>query len=125
MAKTCIAFGLLLCLLGLGGYVGTGRESVTALIPAFFGLPLALLGALALEERRRKLTMHVAVVLAVLGLAGSARGLPGFWTYVTGGDVERPIAVLAQTAMAVLCALFVTLAVRSFIAARCAQARKT
>ena len=121
MAKTCIALGILLCLLGLGGYLATGRESVTALIPAFFGLPLAVLGAVALNERRRKHTMHAAVVIAVVGLAGSASGVPGFLDYVQGGEVERPAAVIAQTAMALLCAVFVILAVKSVLDARRAQ----
>ncbi len=48
MAKITFGLGLVLIVLGLGAYFGTGRESLTALIPAFFGLPLALLGVVAL-----------------------------------------------------------------------------
>ena len=118
MAKICITLGILLCLLGLGGYLGTDRESITALIPAFFGLPLAALGVLARNPIRRKSAMHMAVVIALIGLAGSVSGVPGFLNYVQGSTVDRPAAVIAQTIMAVLCAAFVVLAVKSFIDAR-------
>lgn len=122
MARVSMVLGIVLVLLGLGGYFGTGQESITALIPAFFGAPFLLLGLLGLEERRLKLTMHIAVVLALLGVVGSARGLSGAWTLITDGQVERPVAVWAQTAMAVLCAVFLVLAVKSFIDVRRARA---
>ncbi|MEW6074658.1 MAG: hypothetical protein AB1726_18950 [Planctomycetota bacterium] len=122
MARISIVLGIVLSLLGAGGYLGTGRESVTALIPAFFGIPLVLLGWAGLAERRLKAAMHLATVLALLGLLGSARGLPGAWRLLAGGQVARPAAALAQTAMALLCALFLVLAVRSFVAARRARA---
>lgn len=122
MARVSIVLGIVLILLGLGGYFGTDRESVTALIPAFFGVPFFLLGLFGLREERLKLTMHIAVVLALLGLVGSARGLPGAWTLISGGEVERPMAVWVQTAMALLCAVFMVLAVKSFIDVRRARA---
>ena len=122
MAKVCIVLGIILCLLGVGGYLGTGRESITALIPTFFGVPFVVLGGAGLEERRLKMTMHLAAVLALLGLAGSVRGVPGVVTLLTDGDVERPAAVVLQTAMAVLCAVFLVLAVKSFIDVRRARA---
>ena len=40
MANVTIGFGLVLAALGLGGYVATGRTSLTALIPLAFGLLL-------------------------------------------------------------------------------------
>ena len=50
MAKTTIIFGVLLVLLGLGSYFGTGRTSLTALIPAGFGLILLIIVPLLLQE---------------------------------------------------------------------------
>ena len=50
MAKITIGLGLVLIALGLGGYFSTGRESPTALIPVLFGLPLLILGWVALKE---------------------------------------------------------------------------
>ena len=107
-------------LLGIGGYQGSGHASVTALIPAAFGVPLVLLGLLARSERYRMHAMHGAVLLGLLGVLGTLRGvfrLPSAFA----GTLERPFAVYAQSAMAVLCAAFVALCVRSFIAARRAR----
>ena len=38
MYKTTILFGALLIITGLAGYLGTGSEQKTALIPAAFGI---------------------------------------------------------------------------------------
>ena len=59
------------------------------------------------------------VLRAVLGFLGSSRGLPSIGTFFTNRDeLERPVAVLVQSIMAVLCLVYVVAAVRSFIAAR-------
>jgi uncharacterized membrane protein len=121
MARTAMTFGVLLILLGLIAYLGTGQESVTALIPAFLGVPLLLLGWLGRTESRRKHALHAAAVLAALGLAGSVRGLPQAWQLMSGDEVARPVAVVVQAVMALLCLIFVVLAVRSFVAARRAR----
>jgi hypothetical protein len=122
MAKVAVWVGIVLVVLGVGAYFGTGRASVTALIPAFFGAPLAGLGALAGDERRRRSAMHLAAALSLLGLLGSARGIPQALSLASGGVVERPAAAVVQSLMAVLCGLFLGLAVRSFVAARRARA---
>jgi hypothetical protein len=62
-------------------------------------------------------------MVGVLGFLGSARGLAQLPTLLSGGDVARPPAVIAQSVMAVLSAGYVALCVRSFIAARRAAAR--
>ncbi len=122
MAKITIGLGLVLIVLGLGGYFGTGRESVTALIPAFFGLPLLILGLIARNERRRKTAIHIAVGIGLLGFAGTVRGLMKLPVLLTGGELERPTAVAVQAAMAIVCLVFVLLCVWSFIKARRASA---
>lgn len=122
MAKTTILFGVALIVLGVVGYIGTGGVSVTALIPAFFGVVLALLGWIALNERYRKHAMHLAVLLGLLGFLGTARGLMALPRLLSdAGGVERPAAVAAQGVMAILMIVYVALGVRSFIAARRAR----
>ena len=122
MAKITIGLGLVLIALGLGSYFGTGQASVTALIPAFFGLPLLLLGLAALKERMRKTAMHIAVAVGLLGFAGTVSGLMKLPVLLTGGELERPAAVGVQAAMAIVCFVFVLLCVWSFIKARRASA---
>ena len=122
MAKITIGLGLVLIALGLGSYFGTGREHVTALIPAFFGLPLLLLGLVALTERMRTIAMIIAFVIGLLGFAGTIRGLMKLPVLLTGGELDRPAAVAVQAAMAMVCFVFLLLCVRSFIKARRAGA---
>jgi len=114
---TTIALGVALIVLGLAGYSLSGAVSLTALIPAAFGLLFVLAGVLARDDRRRMHAMHAAVVLALLGFLGSARGL------LRIGDVfhatsARPAAIVAQSLMAVLMLVYIVIAVRSFIQAR-------
>ena len=116
MASTTIVFGVLLTLLGIGGYVLAGGVSLTALIPAFFGLPLVVLGFLARSESIRKHAMHAAAALALVGWAGAV-----FSLMRTPQGPRSAIAVFSQSAMVVLTAIFVALCVRSFIAARRAR----
>jgi len=117
MTTTAKWFGRLLILVGLAGYVyGTynGNASWTALIPAIFGLILMVLGyAAAASEGMRKHLMHVAVVVALVGFIASAGRLISRLSEFT-----ISAASLSQIAMAVICLLFVVLAVRSFIDAR-------
>lgn len=118
MPYVTMALGSLLFLIGVGFYFGTGATSVTALIPAFLGIPIEIAGLLALREGWRKHAMHAAVLLALLGFLGSARGLVQLPALLGGAELARPAAVAAQSITAALCLLFVGLAVSSFIRAR-------
>lgn len=118
LAKVTVGFGIGLVVLGVVGYVGSGADSVTALIPSAFGVVLAGLGAAARSPQRRKAVMHAAVGLAVVGILGSAMGLADLPALVRGDDVDRPWAVAVQSIMAVALVGYVALCVRSFMAAR-------
>jgi hypothetical protein len=118
MANTTVIFGVILLVLGIGGYLGTGMVSLTALIPAVFGLVLLLLGVAARDPNRRKHAMHFAAIIGVLGFLGSARGLAKLGPLLAGEAVERQNAVIAQALMAILMLIFTALCVRSFIQAR-------
>ena len=58
MPKITVVVGLLLVLLGVGMYLGTGMESWTALIPAFFGVVLGLIILMS--------TLHLAPMFAAI-----------------------------------------------------------
>ncbi|WP_441290841.1 hypothetical protein ACSRUE_10255 [Sorangium sp. KYC3313] len=121
MSTLTMGYGALLTALGVGGFAATSAP--TALIPAGFGVVAIGLGLLARQERYRMHAMHASAMVGVLGVLGSARGLTQLPTLLSGGDVARPPAVIAQSVMAVLSAGFVALCVRSFITARRAAAR--
>ncbi len=109
MASTTVIFGLLLIVLGLAGYFGTGTSSFTALIPALFGLLLLMLGILARAESARKHSMHAAAMVGLVGLLGAL-----FSLVRTPLDLRPAVAVFSQVAMAVLMAIFLTLCIKSF-----------
>jgi hypothetical protein len=110
-----VVTGVVLMALGIGFYFGTDQVSVTALIPAFFGLPLAVLGLVAMREQFLKHAMHGAAALGLIGFLGglvmAVRGL-----IKSSGEVGN--ATVEQALMALVCAAFVGLCVRSFILAR-------
>lgn len=104
-------------LVGIVGYaygLYAGAASLTALIPAAFGIVLMLLGhAAQMAEGARKHLMHVAVLIGLAGFIIPAVRLIGKMSELT-----MSAAVLSQLAMAILSLLFVILCVRSFINAR-------
>lgn len=119
MARTTIIFGVMLVAVGIVGYVGTAAVSVTALIPAVFGVVLAILGWLALSERyRRKHAVHLAAATGLVAFLGTVRGLIELVGLVSGAEVPRPATVVSQSVVAILMAVFVGLCVKSFIDAR-------
>ena len=120
MAALTLALGASLIVLGLAGYFLTGAVSVTALIPAAFGLVLAVAGLVARNDRWRMHAMHAAVLVALLGFLGSARGVLGLGKVIDGTAV-RPAAIVAQTIMALLTLGYIVVAVRSVIQARKAR----
>ena len=118
MANTTIVFGIVLIVLGVGSYFGTNMVSPTALIPAAFGLLLIVFGVMAKDEKRRKMAMHIAVTVGLLGFLGTITGLLKLFTMLAGGEVQRPTAVVAQSIMAILMLVYVGMCVKSFIDAR-------
>jgi uncharacterized membrane protein len=118
MAKFSIVFGIILIILGIVSYFGISSESITALIPAFLGIPVLILGFLALNEKYLKHAMHAAAVLMLLGFAGTVSGLIKFIMMIGGEVFERPSAIIIQAIMAVICLIFLVFAIKSFIDAR-------
>jgi hypothetical protein len=120
MAKLTVVFGVLLLLLGAGCFIGTGSAYPTALIPLWFGLVLCVAGVLANTEdsKKRMIWMHIAVTVGLVGFIGAASRAILVYVRAHGEPLAHPIAIEEQIAMAGLCAIYVGLCVRSFIAAR-------
>lgn len=104
-------------ILGIVGYVVgsmNDRASITALIPALFGIILFALGLVAQsKESLRKHMMHAAAAVALLGFLATAGRLLSKLSELT-----MSAAVLSQVAMAIVCLIFVLLAIKSFRDAR-------
>lgn len=113
---TC-GIGLVLVVLGVGVYFAAGQPSVTALIPAFVGAPLVILGEVArvAGHTARKHVMHTAVLIGLVGALG------GLYPAIKKSFDVSEAAVQSGLAMSGVCAIFVGLCVRSFIQARKAQ----
>ncbi|MGJ8723879.1 MAG: hypothetical protein ACSHYB_04920 [Roseibacillus sp.] len=112
--KGMIAATILIAL-GLLGYFAGGMASLTALIPTFLGLPLLLSSRFAKNPKRRKLWMHLAAFLALLGfIAPLGRIIPK----LAQGEFELNMATSSMLLMIVTCGIFVFLCVQSFRAAR-------
>lgn len=114
MAPVTIVFGVLLILLGVIPYLMTEPRQPTALIPAYVGVALALLGAVALKPGARKHAMHVAVIIGLLGFLAAA----GRLAMSLAKGSPKPLAAFSLGMMALLTGVFVVLCVRSFISAR-------
>ncbi len=104
-------------LIGLVGYLYGSRQaagSVTALIPAGFGLVLLLCGLLgAAKESLRKHAMHLAVAIALVGFIMVVGRLA-----MRLSSLTMSAAVISQLAMAIVCLIFVLAGVSSFARAR-------
>ena len=124
MAKVTVAVCIILILLGGGTYASTTPHAPTSLIPAFFGVVLAMLGALAQtpDEKRRGLFMHIAVTVGLIGfLLPFLRSVGPVVRLLRGEAVLHPLAAEESMAMAMICLVYTALCVRSFIAARRAR----
>jgi hypothetical protein len=112
MPKIAILIGALLIILGGYTYVAAepGHRSVTALIPAFEGILLAVCGAVALAPNLRMHAMHGAAMVGTFGTLAAIGAIVA----------RRPhgLALFGMASMAVLSLVFTVLCVRSFIAAR-------
>jgi glucose uptake protein GlcU len=117
MPVTSIFCGVLLILIGLVGYaygLTTEHASLTALIPAAFGMVMAILGfAAKRKEGMRKHLMHAAVLIALIGFLMTAGRL-----LVKLNQFTLGAAAISQISTAIICLVFVILAVRSFVTAR-------
>lgn len=120
MARLTIIIGLLLTLQGAGFYFGLAAvegksPSVTALIPAFAGIPILILGLVALKEAARMHAMHVVAVLSLLGLVLPVGRLG--MQFARGAEVKSTVLV-SLVLMALLSGTLLAACIRSFVRAR-------
>lgn len=104
-------FALVLIAIGVVGYLKTARVSITALIPAFFGLIVLVLTLLAwFRPSWGTGVQYAAIGLSVLGFLATARGLSALPGFIQGHGATKP-AALAKALMAISCLAFAVCAV--------------
>jgi apolipoprotein N-acyltransferase len=103
----------------LGGVAFAISQAPTSLIPAVLGALMALCAQIAKnKENLSKHLMHAAVLLGLIGFVASVAAVPKFIELLSGTDVERPVAVVTRTVMALLSAIYLGFAIKSFVDAR-------
>jgi hypothetical protein len=120
MSSASVLFGLLLAAIGAAGYVMSDMVSPTALIPAAFGVVIAMLGLYGRDPARRRTAMHLAMGIALVGILGSIGGVFTLAGAVASGSAPG-LAALSRASMAIVLILYLTMGVRSFVAARRAR----
>lgn len=98
-----MVLGAVLVVLGVAAYVLTEFASITALIPAFFGIALTALGNVGREMGRERLSVYGIGVVSLLGVVGSLRGVPDVIALLTGDEVDSTVAAVSQGSMILLC----------------------
>lgn len=119
MPNLGIIYGLFLVGIGVFGYAKSGGASVTALIPAFLGVPVVILSWFAKRPRFTKIGMHICVVIALAGFAATAKDALGF---ISGKVFANELAAYSKTFTCLLSLLFFLLSVADF--ARVRRAKK-
>ncbi len=117
MARLTIIVGILLVLLGVGFYAALAAiepeaPSITALIPALTGLPILILGCVALKESLRMHAMHGVAMLALLSL------LAPLGMQLARGAEVKPTVLASLLLMAGLSGFLLVACIRSFVHAR-------
>ena len=112
--NTTIYLGALLILISCSFFLWTSKY--TALIPLPLGLLFLLLGWLAVtKEASRKLVMHLAATLSILGAFPLFMGGPKLLRLLQGEMVERPLAAVEMSLVGGLCLIYLTLCIKYFI----------
>jgi hypothetical protein len=110
MPEVSIAVGLLFIIWGVGAYL-VNMSSITALIPAFAGAPIGIMGFLTLKmPERQKTFMHIA---AMFGLICALGGLRLIQLLIAGED--RMLIISSHAVLLVLGGIYTYFCVQSFI----------
>jgi len=114
MTKIAFCFGILLIANGAYGYLQSEKSSVTALIPAIFGILILLCGLVsALKPGIAKHFMHLSALLGLIGtLAAGGRLASTLMAEAPNRFVQINLAI-----MAALCGGYVVACFLSFRAA--------
>ena len=114
MPEISIAVGNIFAIWGIGAYIISDMESITAMIPMFIGGPIAIMGLLAkFVPDKRKTFMHISAMFGLLCALGGLR-LP----MILMADDSTNLLIASHAILLVLGGLYTYFCVQSFIWAR-------
>ena len=104
-------YGLFMVIWGVSISLISGSSSITSMIPAFIGGPLAFIGFLSMiKPTFRKALMHIAVVIGILAFLGGLDFFRGMFTNYYAG--------LSKLMLLITGFVYIYLCVQSFIFVR-------
>ena len=113
-AQVSVIYGVLLALFAVCVSFASGSNSLTSYIPAMLGLPILVLGLVALAvPAKQKLVMHINVVIGLIIFLAGLSVIGGLFSGTIFGTSFW--ADLSKLFMTVSGALYLTICVRSFI----------
>jgi hypothetical protein len=102
-----ILVGIILTVLAFQNY-----QAVGAWLPILFAAGIVILGVVALKHKGKHSNAQFgALMLAMLILIGSLRGVFNLFQMLTGGQVNNPPEAILRSIMAAVCVVFIGLGV--------------
>ena len=104
-------YGLFMVIWGIFISLISGSSSITSMIPAFIGVPLAFIGFISMiKPTFRKALMHIAVVIGIIAFLGGLDFFRGMFTNYYAG--------LSKLMLLITGIVYIYLCVQSFIFVR-------
>ena len=104
-------YGLFMVIWGISISLISGSSSITSMIPAFIGVPLAFIGFISMiKPTFRKALMHIAVVIGIIAFLGGLDFFRGMFTNYYAG--------LSKLMLLITGFVYVYFCVQSFIFVR-------
>ena len=104
-------YGLFMVIWGISISLISGSSSITSMIPAFIGVPLAFIGFISMiKPTTRKALMHIAVVIGIIAFLGGLDFFRGMFTNYYAG--------LSKLMLLITGFVYVYFCVQSFIFVR-------
>ena len=117
MEKVTIYFGSFLTGWAILMTLAVESGSITSMIPAMLGVPIAINGFLAIQiPNKKKLIMHIVVLFGLIVFLGGLDFLRGISS--EGGPFSNPLAGASKLMMLITGVGFTVLCIRSFLFAR-------
>ena len=106
-----ILYGLFMVIWAISISLISGSSSITSMIPAFIGVPLAFIGFISMiKPTLRKALMHIAVVIGIIAFLGGLDFFRGMFTNYYAG--------LSKLMLLITGFVYVYFCVQSFIFVR-------